>query len=111
MVTWRSPVGPRQRQCPLARAARLLDVAADEEQTGEHRHRVGDESRTLALEQVDRHPEVGAGLVEASDARLDLAAVRQRQGEHCSVAAEVGMANGDVELRERGSVVAFLEQS
>ena len=33
----------RQRQCPFARAARLLDVAADEEQPGEHRHRVGDQ--------------------------------------------------------------------
>ena len=63
------------------------------------------------MEQVDRHPEVGAGLVEATDAGLHLAAVRQRQGEHRSVAAEIGVANRDVELRQRGSVVALLEQA
>ena len=100
----------RHRQRPFARAACLLDVAADEEQAGEHRHRIGDESRALALEQVDRHPEVGARFVEASDAGLHLAAVRQCQGEHRSVAAEVGVAHGDVELGEGGSVVALLEE-
>jgi hypothetical protein len=90
--------GPRQRRV----AALAVDVAEDHQ-------RVGDVVGAQSLIDEARGVEVGDRLLQAPEAQPRLAAIGQRQGAEGAEAAEVGQADGEVELGDRGLVGALLE--
>ena len=89
-----------------ARQGRVAALAVD---VAEDHQRVGDVVGAQALVDQARGVEVGDRLLQAAQAQARLAAVGQGQGAEGAEAAEVGEADGEVELDDGGLVGALLE--
>ena len=93
----------------LVGSARERHVAALAVDVAEDAQRVGDVVGAQALVDQARGVEVGDRLLQTAEAQARLAAVGQRQGAEGAEAAEVGQADGEVQLDDRGLVGALLQ--
>ncbi len=93
----------------LVGSARERHVAALAVDVAEDAQRVGDVVGAQPLVDQARGVEVGDRLLQTAQAQARLAAVGQRQGAEGAEPAEVGQADGEIQLDDRGLVGALLQ--